>query len=96
MLDRNQQNQFKAPEWAPDRWKNIKRNYTPEDVAKLAGSLPIQHSLAENGAKKLWHLLHTEDYQVLYEDPKHVSLVLHQIFHRGIVCRHQLCCSRVF
>ncbi len=62
MLDRNQQNQFKAPEWAPDRWKNIQRNYTPADVAKLAGSLPIQHSLAENGAKKLWHLLHTEDY----------------------------------
>lgn len=62
MLDRNQQNQFKAPEWAPDRWKNIQRNYTPADVSKLAGSLPIQHSLAENGAKKLWHLLHTEDY----------------------------------
>lgn len=62
MLDRNQQKQFKAPEWAPDRWKNIKRNYTPDDVAKLAGSLPIQHSLAENGAKKLWQLLHTENY----------------------------------
>ena len=31
-------------------------------MAKLAGSLPIQHSLAENGAKKLWQLLHTEDY----------------------------------
>lgn len=61
MLDRNKQ-QFKAPEWAPDRWDNIKRNYTPEDVAKLSGSLPIQYSLAENGAKKLWELLHTEDY----------------------------------
>jgi isocitrate lyase len=61
MLDRNKQ-QFKAPEWAPDRWDNIKLNYTPEDVAKLSGSLPIQYSLAENGAKKLWELLHTEDY----------------------------------
>ncbi|GLQ16911.1 isocitrate lyase [Maritalea porphyrae] len=61
MLDRNKQ-QFATPEWAPDRWDNIARTYTPEDVAKLAGSLPIQHSLAENGAKKLWQLLHTEDY----------------------------------
>lgn len=61
MLDRNKQ-QFATPEWAPDRWDNIARNYTPEDVAKLAGSLPIQHSLAENGAKKLWQLLHSEDY----------------------------------
>ncbi|MGJ8528692.1 isocitrate lyase [Maritalea sp.] len=61
MLDRNKK-QFAAPEWAPDRWDNIARTYTPEDVAKLAGSLPIKYSLAENGAKKLWNLLHTEDY----------------------------------
>ncbi|MFT6658092.1 isocitrate lyase [Maritalea sp.] len=61
MLDRNK-SQFATPEWAPDRWDNIARTYTPEDVKKLAGSLPIQYSLAENGAKKLWDLLHTEDY----------------------------------
>lgn len=53
---------FAPPEWAPDRWANIARDYTPEDVEKLAGSLPIRHSLAENGAKKLWDLLHTQDY----------------------------------
>ena len=50
------------PDWAPDRWKNIARTYTPEDVERLAGSLPIRHTLAENGARKLWELLHTEDY----------------------------------
>lgn len=61
MLDRNK-SQFATPEWAPDRWDNIARTYTPEDVKKLAGSLPIQYSLAENGAKKLWDLLHSEDY----------------------------------
>lgn len=61
MLDRNKQ-QFKTPDWAPDRWDNIARTYTPEDVAKLSGSLPIQYSLAENGAKKLWKLLHSEDF----------------------------------
>lgn len=61
MLDRNK-DQFATPEWAPDRWDNIARTYTPADVAKLAGSLPIKYSLAEYGAKKLWNLLHTEDY----------------------------------
>jgi len=61
MLDRNK-NQFPTPSWAPDRWDNIARTYTPDDVAKLSGSLPIQYSLAENGAKKLWELLHTQDY----------------------------------
>jgi isocitrate lyase len=53
---------FATPEWAPDRWANIARDYTPDDVAALSGSLPIQYSLAENGAKRLWELLHTEDY----------------------------------
>ena len=64
MLDRTQTdpNGFAAPDWAPDRWKTISRTYTPDDVARLAGSLPIRHTLAENGARKLWELLHTEDY----------------------------------
>jgi isocitrate lyase len=53
---------FPAQEWAPDRWRGIRRDYTPEDVARLAGSLPIRHTLAENGAKRLWELLHNEDY----------------------------------
>ncbi len=53
---------FAAPEWAPDRWANIARTYTVEDVSRLSGSLPIRHSLAENGAKKLWQLLHREDF----------------------------------
>ena len=64
MLDRNQTPpaSFPTPDWAPDRWDNISRTYTPEDVQRLAGSMPIHHSLAENGARKLWELLHTEDY----------------------------------
>jgi isocitrate lyase len=53
---------FEAPDWAPDRWANIARDYTPDEVARLAGSLPIRHTLAENGARRLWELLHTEDY----------------------------------
>ncbi len=64
MLDRNktQPDAFPTPEWAPDRWKTISRTYSPDDVARLAGSLPIRHTLAENGARKLWELLHTEDF----------------------------------
>ncbi len=57
-----QQTSFPTPEWASERWKNIKRDYTTGDVKKLAGSLPITHTLAENGAKRLWQLLHSEDF----------------------------------
>ncbi|HEY0164614.1 MAG TPA: isocitrate lyase, partial [Sphingomicrobium sp.] len=32
------------------------------DVAKLRGSVPIEHTLAKRGALKLWELLNTEDY----------------------------------
>src|SRR5690606_30713900 len=53
---------FDAPDWAPDRWANIARDYTPDDVARLSGSLPIRHTLAENGARRLWELLHSEDF----------------------------------
>ena len=63
MLDKPQPpRKFAAPEWAPDRWANIARTHTIEDVVRLSGSLPIRHSLAENGAKKLWQLLHREDF----------------------------------
>lgn len=53
---------FAAPDWAPDRWAQVARTFTPEDVKRLAGSLPIRHALAENGARRLWELLHSEDF----------------------------------
>ncbi len=53
---------FPTPDYAPDRWRNIARNYSPTDVARLSGSLPIRHTLAENGARRLWELLHSEDF----------------------------------
>lgn len=53
---------FPAPEWAPDRWRTVARTYTMADVRRLSGSLPIRHTLAENGARKLWQLLHEEDF----------------------------------
>jgi isocitrate lyase len=44
------------------RFDGIDRPYTAEDVAKLRGSVPIEHTLAKRGALKLWELLRTEDY----------------------------------
>ena len=44
------------------RWKGVERNYTAEDVVRLRGRLPIEHSVARHGAEKLWKLLNTEDY----------------------------------
>lgn len=50
-------------EWDTDpRWKGIQRPYSPEDVLKLRGTLKIEHTFAEAGAQRLWHLLQTEDY----------------------------------
>ena len=50
-------------EWAEaDRWDGIDRDYTPEDVIRLRGSLRIEHTLARHGAEKLWRLLAEEDY----------------------------------
>lgn len=50
-------------QWREDpRWKGVTRDYKAEDVLKLRGSLLTQHTLAERGSKKLWELLHTEDY----------------------------------
>jgi isocitrate lyase len=62
MSNRQNTPSFKAPEWAPDRWRGIARCYSPDDVRKLAGSLTVRHTLAENGARRLWELLHTRDY----------------------------------
>ncbi len=44
------------------RFEGIVRNYTQKEVEKLRGSLPIRYTLAEVGARRLWELLHTEDF----------------------------------
>jgi isocitrate lyase len=45
-----------------DRWEGVERPYGPEEVEKLRGSLPVEHTLARHGAEKLWKLLHERDY----------------------------------
>ena len=44
------------------RFDGIVRPYAPAEVARLRGSVPIEHSLARRGANRLWELLHSEDY----------------------------------
>ena len=46
----------------PERFAGIRRDYTPADVERLAGSFRIRHTLAEMGAARLWHLLKTEPF----------------------------------
>ena len=58
----NNKKAWPTPKWGKDRWKNIKRDYSINDVKKLKGSINIKHSLAENGAKKLWSLLNNQEY----------------------------------
>jgi len=44
------------------RWQGITRSYTPEDVHRLRGTLPIQYTLASHGAARLWKLMREEPY----------------------------------
>jgi isocitrate lyase len=44
------------------RFEGITRPYTPADVARLRGSVRIEHTWAQMGARRLWHLLQTEPF----------------------------------
>ena len=46
----------------PDRFAGIARTYTAADVARLRGSVTIDHTLARRGAERLWELLTDEPY----------------------------------
>ncbi|GBR08076.1 isocitrate lyase [Acetobacter oeni] len=45
-----------------NRFAGIRRDYTARDVARLAGSFPIEHTIARMGSDRLWKLLHEEPY----------------------------------
>jgi isocitrate lyase len=48
-------------EWSSNpRWEGVTRPYKAADVAKLRGSVRIEHTLARLGAERLWKLLHEE------------------------------------
>jgi len=44
------------------RWQGVTRDYTTEDVVRLRGTVPVEHSLARHGAERLWHNLHHEPF----------------------------------
>lgn len=49
--------------WSHDpRWNGIQRNYQPADVMKLRTTMPVQHTIAAFGARKLWKMLHEEGF----------------------------------
>jgi isocitrate lyase len=45
-----------------NRWKGIERPYSPEDVERLRGTVRVEQTLADRGARRLWHLLTTTDF----------------------------------
>ncbi len=44
------------------RWDGILRPYASEEVLRLRGSVKIEYTLADLGARRLWELMHTEPY----------------------------------
>src|SRR5918993_975534 len=51
-----------AREWEGERWEGIERPYTADDVARLRGSIRIEHTLAQMGAERLWTLMRERPY----------------------------------
>ena len=46
----------------PNRWDGVRRPYTARDVERLAGSVRIEYTLADRGARRLWRLMRERDY----------------------------------
>src|SRR5271165_4591893 len=44
------------------RFAGVVRPYSTADVERLRGTVRVSHTLAELGARRLWELLHSEDY----------------------------------
>ena len=51
-----------APPIPATRWAGIVRPYRAEDVKRLRNTVRIHHTLADLGARRLWHLLTSRDY----------------------------------
>jgi isocitrate lyase len=44
------------------RWQGIRRPYGPDQVRRLRGSVRVEHTLAQLGARKLWRLVNGGGY----------------------------------
>src|ERR1700726_1514896 len=59
----NGNNSKTGQDWKSNtRWAGITRPYTAQDVDRLRGSIHIEHTLARQGAERLWNLLQSESY----------------------------------
>src|SRR5215210_1132771 len=61
MLNGNQVAEIER-EWESPRWQEIKRPYSAEDVARLRGTVKVEHTLARLGAERLWRLMHERPF----------------------------------
>ncbi len=61
MLNGNQVVEIER-EWEGPRWEGVTRPYSAEDVARLRGSVRIEHTLARMGAERLWELMRERPY----------------------------------
>jgi isocitrate lyase len=48
----------RAEDFDVQRWSGVERPYKASDVKRLRGSVHVQHTLADLGARRLWQLLH--------------------------------------
>jgi len=63
MTNRETEIQRLQQDWAENpRWQGIKRGYDAAEVVKLRGSRVPEYSLAQQGAARLWQLLHEEPF----------------------------------
>ena len=44
------------------RWAGVTRSYSAEEVVRLRGTIAVEHSIARQGAEKLWKSLHNEPF----------------------------------
>ena len=54
-MNRKEQIEALEQDWKNNpRWKNVKRDYSAEDVVRLRGSMVPENTIARQGAEKLW------------------------------------------
>jgi isocitrate lyase len=50
-------------QWAGSpRWRGIQRGYQAEDVVRLRGTIPVEHSIARLTAEKLWRYINEKPF----------------------------------
>ncbi|MCY0865383.1 MAG: isocitrate lyase [Sulfobacillus sp.] len=62
MTELNDRIRMIEEQWRTPRFEGISRGYGAADVAKLQGSVMIEHTLARRGAERLWRLLHERHF----------------------------------